>query len=73
MSPLLVLFLLTGIVWVSIYLEEHIAVARALGSVLLAIVIAAIAANLGFLPSQSAAYDALGGIGVNIGIALILL
>ncbi len=73
MSPLFVLFLLTGIVWVSIYLEERLAVARALGSVLLAIVISAIAANLGFLPSQSAAYDALGGIGVNIGIALILL
>ena len=47
--------------------------ARALGSVLLAIVIAAIAANLGLLPSQSAVYDALGGIGVNLGIALILL
>ena len=73
MSPLLVLFLLTGIVWVSIYLEERIAAARALGSVLLAIVLAAIAANVGLLPSKSAAYDALGGIGVNIGIALVLL
>ena len=73
MSPLLVLFLLTGIVWVSIYLEERIALARALGSALLGIVLAAIAANLGLLPSQSAAYDALSGIGVNIGIALILL
>ncbi len=73
MSPLLVFFLLTGIVWFSIVLEERYAFARALGSVLLAIVLAAIAANVGILPSGSPAYDALGGIGVNIGIALILL
>lgn len=73
MSPLLVFVLVSAIVWFSFFLEERVAIARALGAMLVSIVIAAIAANVGLLPSESPTYDVLGGIGVNIGIALILL
>ncbi|NIQ56004.1 MAG: DUF819 family protein, partial [Gammaproteobacteria bacterium] len=72
-EPLAVFLALAAIVYLSLWLEEHWRVARALGSVLLAIVLAAVAANLGLLPSRSGVYYTLGGIGVNLGIALILL
>ena len=72
-SPLAVLVALAAIVYGSILLEERFAVVRALGSMLFAIVLAAVAANIGLLPSSSPAYDALNGISVNVGIALILL
>ena len=65
--------MLVAVVFVAIRLEEKVKVARMLGSVLLAIMIAAILANTGVLPQSSPTYNLLGGLGVNFGIALILL
>ncbi len=72
-DPLAVLLVLAAIVYLSIVLEARFAFARILGSVLLAIVLAAVASNLGLLPGSSSAYQALGAMGVNLGIAWILL
>ncbi len=72
-APLAVLLSLAAIVFLSIKLEERYAPARALGSTLLAILIALVLSNLGLLPHRSEAYDALGDIGVSLGIALVLL
>lgn len=72
-DPLAVVLVLAVVVYVSLRLEERFAIARVLGSVLLAIVLGAVLANVGLLPQTSPAYDALGGIVVNLGIALILL
>lgn len=72
-DPVAVLAVLAAVVLLSIWLEEHIKAAQILGSVLLAIVLAAVLSNVGVLPRTSTTYEQLGGIGVNIGIALILL
>lgn len=72
-DPLTVFLVLVAVVFVAIRLEEKVKVARMLGSVLLAIMLAAILANTGVLPQSSTTYDMLGGLGANLGIALILL
>lgn len=72
-EPLAVFVCLAGLVWFSIWLENRVKVIRYLGSVLTAILLAAVATNIGLLPPQSAAYDLLGGFGVSIGIALVLM
>lgn len=72
-NPLAVFLTLAVVVWFSNWLEQRYAAARALGAVLLAIVLAAVVSNAGLLPGRSPTYDRLGGIGVNVGIALILL
>lgn len=72
-DPLAVFVVLAAVVFISIWLETHVKAAKILGSVLLAIVGAAVLSNIGVLPSSSPTYDYLGGVGVNIGIALILL
>ena len=72
-AALPVTLVLALVVYVSIRLEERVRVVRALGSVLVAIVIAAVLANAGILSSRSPAYGLLGGLGVNIGVVLILL
>ena len=72
-DPLAVVLVLGVVVYLSIRLEERYALARVLGSVLLAIVLGAVLANVGLLPRTSPAYDVLSGIVVNLGIALILI
>jgi len=72
-EPFSVLVALIALVWLAIWLERQWKVTRALGSVLTAILLAALAANIGVLPGRSEAYVWLGGPGVNVAIALILL
>lgn len=72
-DPLAVLLVLAVIVWASIRIEQRVPGGRYLGSVLTAILMATVVANVGVLPSRSAAYDWLGGIGIEIAIALVLL
>ena len=72
-GPLPVFLVIALVVLASVWLEERTRVVRAVGSVLTAIVLAALLSNIGVLPPRSAAYDVLGGIVVNLGIALILL
>lgn len=72
-DPLAVFAVLVAVVALATWLEERWAVARALGSVLLAIALAMLLSNVGVLPGTSPAYQALGDIGADVGIALILL
>jgi uncharacterized membrane protein len=72
-APLPVFLTLALVIVVSIELERRFAAARTLGSVLVAIVLAGVLSNAGVLPLRSEAYDMLGGVGVNLGIALVLL
>ncbi len=72
-GPLAVFLTLALVVLVSVKLEKRVVRARVLGSVFLSILFAAVLSNAGLLPGRSAAYDYLGGIGVNLGIALVLL
>ena len=72
-EPLAVFLVIAFVVLASVWLEERTRAVRAAGSVLTAIVLAALLSNLGVLPARSAAYDVLGGVVVNLGIALILL
>lgn len=72
-SPIAVFLALAAVVLLATWLEDRYLAARVLGSVLLAIVLAAVLANAGVLPGSSSTYDLLGGIGVNVAIALILL
>ncbi len=72
-APLAVFLTLAAIVVISIELEKRFAAARILGSVLVAIVLAGVLSNAGILPLRSDTYTQLGGLGVNLGIALVLL
>jgi uncharacterized membrane protein len=72
-EPLAVFTALAAIVLVAVVLERRSRLVAPLGSVLTAIVLGALLGNLGVLPAVSSAYDALGGIGVNLAIALVLL
>ena len=72
-APLPVFLTLALVVVISIELEKRFAAARTLGSVLVAIVLAGVLSNSGVLPLRSETYDVLGGLGVNLGIALVLL
>jgi uncharacterized membrane protein len=72
-NPTAVMFTLAVVVLGSLLIEERFQFGRALGSALLAIVLAALLTNVGVLPAASSAYDAIGGIGVNVAITLILL
>lgn len=72
-TPLAVFLTLALVVFISIELERRFAAARAVGSVLVAIVLAGVLSNSGVLPLRSNTYDLLGGLGVNLGIALVLL
>ena len=72
-DPFAVFVALALIVWVSVWLEENVRAVRYAGSVLTAILVATILANFGMLPSSSPAYDMLGGLGVSVGIALVLM
>jgi uncharacterized membrane protein len=72
-DPLAVFVALAALVWLSIWLEAHVKLIRYLGSVLTAILLAAIATNVGLLPPQSETYRVLGSFGVSVGIALVLM
>ncbi|MGD2135324.1 MAG: DUF819 family protein [Gemmatimonadales bacterium] len=72
-DPLAVLLVLAAVVYGSLKLEERFTWARALGATLLAILLAAALSNVGLLPHTSPTYDLLSGVGVNLGIALVLL
>ncbi len=72
-DPVAVFVVLALVVFVAVYLERRVRAVRAIGSMLTAIVLAALLSNLGVIPSASPAYDRLGSVGVNLGIALILL
>lgn len=72
-DPLAIFFVLAGVVYLSIRLEKVSRTVKSLGSVLVAILLGAVLANLGLIPGRSEAYQVLGGVGVNLGIALILL
>lgn len=70
-DPVAVFVVLALVVFVAVYLERRMRAVRAIGSILTAIVLAALLSNLGIIPSASPAYDRLGSTGVNLGIALI--
>jgi uncharacterized membrane protein len=72
-DPAAVVLVLTAVVLGSILLEERARAARAFGSALLAILLAAVLTNAGVLPTTSPVYDGIGGVAVNIAIILILL
>lgn len=72
-DPLAVFLALAAIAFFAIWLEVRFRFAQILCAVLLAIVLAAVAANLRLIPAASPVYDMLGGVGVSLGIALILL
>lgn len=72
-DPLAVFLVLALVVLASIWLEEHLRIAQMLGSALFAILLAAVLANVGVIPARSPTYGHLGGLGVSLAIALILL
>lgn len=72
-DPLAVFLALAAVVYGCIKLEEWFAWARAMGATLIAILAALALSNAGVLPHTSPTYDVLGGIGVSLGIALVLL
>jgi len=72
-QPLAVVLVLAATVFACVKLEERFRWARAIGATLLAIVVAGILSNARLIPHHSAAYETLGGVGVNLGIALVLL
>ena len=72
-DPFAVLVVLTAVVYVSIQLARNIKVFRALGSVLVAILLAMALSNAGLLPDKSPIYEFLASTGVSVAIVLILL
>ena len=72
-DPFAVLVVLTAVVYVSIQLSRNIKVFRALGSVLVAILLAMALSNAGLLPDKSPIYEFLASTGVSVAIVLILL
>ena len=72
-DPFAVLVVLATVVYVSIQLDRNVKVFRALGSVLVAILLAMALSNAGLLPDKSPTYDFLSGTGVSVAIVLILL
>jgi uncharacterized membrane protein len=72
-DPAAVALVLAAVVLVSVLLEERFGMARALGSALLSILLAAVLANVGVLPSSSPVYGGIGGVSINVAIILILL
>ena len=72
-DPFAVLVVLTAVVYVSIQLARNVTVFRALGSVLVAILLAMALSNAGVLPDRSPIYEFLASTGVSVAIVLILL
>ncbi len=72
-DPFAVLVVLAAVVYVSIQLDRNVKVFRALGSVLVAILLAMALSNAGLLPDRSPTYDFLSSTGVSVAIVLILL
>lgn len=72
-DPFAVLVVLAAVVYVSIVLDRQFRIFRALGSVLVAILLGMALSNAGFLPDTSPTYDFLAGTGVSAAIVLILL
>ena len=68
-----VLVVLAAVVYVSIVLDQQFRVFRALGSVLVAILLGMALSNAGFLPDRSPTYEFLSSTGVSVAIVLILL
>lgn len=63
---------LAAVVIVSLKLEEHVALFRALGAALVGILFGIVLSNLSVIPGESSVYTFLQGTGVNLGIVLIL-
>jgi uncharacterized membrane protein len=72
-DPLAVLVVLAAVVYISILLDEQFRIFRALGSVLVAILLGMALSNVGLLPDTSPTYDFLASTGVSVAIVLILL
>ncbi len=72
-DPFAVLVVLAAVVYVSIVLDQQFRLFRALGSVLVAILLGMALSNAGFLPDTSPTYDFLASTGVSVAIVLILL
>jgi len=72
-DPFAVLVVLAAVVYLSIVLDEQFRVFRALGSVLVAILLGMALSNAGLLPDTSPTYDFLASSGVSAAIVLILL
>jgi len=72
-DPFAVLVVLAAVVYVSLVLYRQFKVFRALGSVLVAILIGMALSNAGLLPDRSPTYDFLSSTGVSAAIVLILL
>lgn len=72
-DPFAVLVVLAAVVYLSIVLDQQFRLFRALGSVLVAILIGMALSNAGLLPDTSPTYDFLSGPGVSAAIVLILL
>jgi uncharacterized membrane protein len=72
-DPLAVLVVLAGVVYVAVQLDQQFKMFRALGSALVAILLAMALSNAGLLPGTSPTYDFLAGTGVSVAIVLILL
>ncbi len=71
-DPRAVLFVLSLVVVVSIYLERRVRLCRSLGAALVALLLGMVLSNVGLIPGNSPTYDFLIGPGVSVGIALIL-
>ncbi len=72
-DPFAVLVVLAAVVYLSIVLDQQFKVFRAVGSVLVAILMGMALSNAGFLPDRSPTYDFLASTGVSVAIVLILL
>ncbi|UCG87638.1 MAG: DUF819 family protein [Gemmatimonadota bacterium] len=72
-DPISVFFALAAVVFVAVLLEQRFGLFRSLGAALTAILLGMLLSNIGVLPGTSPTYDFLMGMGVNLGIALILL
>ncbi len=72
-DPFAVLVVLAAVVYVSIQLDRNVKIFRALGSVLVAILLAMALSNAGLLPDRSPTYEFLSSTGVSVAIVLILL
>ena len=72
-DPFAVFLVLAAVVYIAIWLENHVAVFRSLGAALVGILLGLVLSNIVVLPGTSPAYQFLMGTGVNVGIALILL
>lgn len=72
-DPTAVFVVLAGVVYAALQLERHFVVFRALGSALVAILVAMALSNLGVIPGTSPTYGLLAGPGVSAAVVLILL